>query len=66
MVDHSARIEELAVQGAITGDPLKIFHAILFDPLTSSVLSMQEIKDMVQEMFDKNSEYLGYFKSFKI
>ena len=47
-------------------DPEKVFHAILFDPLTSSVLSMQEIKDMVQEMLDKNAEYLSYFKSLKI
>lgn len=66
MVDHSARIEELAVQAAITGDPIKVFHAILFDPLTSSVLSMQEIKDMVQEMLQKNAEYLTYFKSLSI
>jgi len=65
-VDHSARIEELAVQAAITGDPIKVFHAILFDPLTSSVLSMQEIKDMVQEMLNKNAEYLTYFKSLSI
>lgn len=66
MVNHTAKLEELAVRGAIEGDPMKIFHAILFDPLTSAVCSMEEIHDMVQEMFDKNKEYLGYFKSLSI
>lgn len=66
MVNHSAGLEELAVRGAIEGDPQKIFQAILFDPLTSSVLSMQETKDMVSEMFEKNKEFLGYFKTLKL
>ena len=43
-----------------------MFEAILFDPLTSAVCSMDEIQNMVQEMLDKNAEYLGYFKSLKI
>lgn len=58
----SARCEELAVEGSLTGDPRKIFHAICFDPLTSSVLSLSEIKNMVDEMFDANKEYLPQFK----
>ena len=66
MVDHSARIEELAVQGALNGDPQLIFEAILFDPLTASVLSMQEIHDMVQEMLHKNKDYLTYFKTLDL
>lgn len=66
LVNNSALIEELAVNGAIEGDPNKIFEAILFDPLTSAVCSMEEIQNMVQEMFDKNAEYLTYFKSLKI
>ncbi len=66
LVSHSAKIEELAVEAAIEGDPVKVFQAILFDPLTAAVLSMQEIHDMTQEMLDKNAEYLGYFSSLKI
>lgn len=61
-VSHSAQLEELAVAGAIEGDAYKIFSAILMDPLTASVLSMEETRDMVKEMFEKNKEYLGYFK----
>jgi len=61
----SARCENLAVEGAIEGDPRKIFHAVLFDPLTSAVLSMQETQDMVDEMFKASKNYLPQFKKFK-
>ncbi|NLY17611.1 MAG: alpha-galactosidase [Clostridiaceae bacterium] len=65
LVNTSARCEELAVEGAIEGDPRKIFHAICFDPLTSAVLSLNEIKSMVDEMFEANREYLTpVFKHF--
>ena len=42
------------------------YQAILQDPLTASVCSMEEIHNMVQEMFEQNAAYLGYFKSLKI
>ena len=58
MVNTSARCEELAVTGLIEGNRRKIFHAILFDPLTSAVLSMDETKRMVDEMFAANAGYL--------
>ncbi|HRX43263.1 MAG TPA: alpha-galactosidase [Clostridia bacterium] len=58
----SARCEELAVEGAYEGNKRKVFHAVLFDPLTSAVLSMEETKAMVDEMFEANKEYLTYFK----
>ncbi len=59
----SARCEELAVEGAVEGDPTKVFHAVLFDPLTSAVLSMSEIKEMVDEMLAANKDWLPQFKS---
>jgi len=62
LINTSARCEELAVEGAIEGDKRKIFHAVLFDPLTSAVLSMAETKAMVDEMFEAGKDYLGYFK----
>jgi alpha-galactosidase len=58
----SARCEELAVAGALAGDPRKIFHAICFDPLAAAVLSLAEIKQMVDEMFTVNREWLPQFK----
>jgi alpha-galactosidase len=66
LVDLSARIEEMAVNAAIEGDPWKVFQANLFDPLTSAVCSMSEIREMTQVMLDKNAEFLRYFKVLKI
>jgi len=66
LVDLSARIEEMAVNAALEGDPWKVFQANLFDPLTASVLSMAEIKEMTQKMLNKNEAFLGYFKTLKI
>ncbi len=61
----SARCEELAVDACIEGDPRKVFHSICFDPLTSAVLSLDEIKKMVDEMFEFNKDYLPQFKYIK-
>ena len=54
--------EELAVEGSLTGDREKVYYAIYFDPLTSAVLSLEEIKKMVDEMFEKNKDHLPQFK----
>ncbi|MDR1532772.1 MAG: alpha-galactosidase [Clostridiales bacterium] len=61
LVSLSAQIEEQAVEGHLTGDKRKIFQAILNDPLTAAVCSMQEISDMVDEMFAANEQYLPQF-----
>jgi len=58
----SSRCEELAVEGSLVGDPRMIFHSICMDPLTSAVLSLAEIKRMVDEMFQKNRGFLPQFK----
>ena len=58
----TARCEELAVEAAVEGDPRKVFHAVCFDPLTSAVLSLGEIKKMVGEMLAANKYYLPQFK----
>jgi len=58
----NAQVEEMAVEGALTGDPRLIFQAIALDPLTASVLSLAEIKQMVDEMFTQNEDYLPQFK----
>ena len=66
LVHTSSICEELAVEGALTGDARKVFQAIAFDPLTSAVLGIQEIKEMTSKMFAKNRDYLGQFKSFNL
>ena len=63
LVNTSSMCEELAINACLEGDPVKVYHSILFDPLTQSVLSMAEIKEMTDEMFLQNKDFLGYFKN---
>ncbi len=57
----SAQIEEMVVEGSLAGDREMIYRAICFDPLTSAVLSLREIRDMVDEMFKQNAGWLPQF-----
>jgi len=58
----SSQLEELAVEAVLTGDPMKVYQSVMMDPLSSAVLSLAEIREMVKAMFEKNKGYLGYFK----
>lgn len=63
MNQQNAACEELAVEGALEGNPEKIFYACLYDPLTSAVCSMSEIKEMVEKMFAAEKQWLPQFKT---
>ena len=58
----TAQGEELAVEGCIAGDKEMIYHACVNDPLTAAVCSLEEIKRMVDEMFEANKDLLPQFK----
>jgi alpha-galactosidase len=61
MTNLSSSIEEMAIQAAFDGDPVAVYRAICHDPLTASVLSLREIKDMVNELFAQHKDYLPQF-----
>jgi alpha-galactosidase len=54
--------QELAVRGIVEKDKTKILQSLLVDPLTSSVLTIDEIVDMVNEMFQVDKPFLKGFK----
>jgi alpha-galactosidase len=58
----SVNVQELAVQGTVEKNKNKIFQAIMLDPLTGAILSIDEIQDLVEELFQANKEYLKGFK----
>ena len=62
----SSQIEEMAVKACLTGDPRLVYQAIAFDPLSAAVLSLAEIRAMVNEMFAFNRERLPQFKHFVV
>jgi alpha-galactosidase len=55
-------VQELAVRGIVEEDKTKIFQSILIDPLTSAILTIDETRRMVDELFQANKEYLKDFK----
>ncbi len=57
----SVLVEEMAVEAALTGNPRLVFQAIAYDPLSAAVLSLAEIRTMVNEMFRQNRDYLPQF-----
>ena len=57
----SSGIEELAIQASINGDPTLVYRAICHDPLTAAVLSLREIRAMVNELFAQHKEHLPQF-----
>jgi alpha-galactosidase len=43
-----------------------VFQAIAHDPLTAAMLSLAEIKQMVNEMFRQNRDYLPQFAHVEV
>jgi alpha-galactosidase len=62
----SSGIEEMAIQASLAGDPIMVYRAVAHDPLTAAVLSLAEIKDMVNELFEQHKDYLPQFKTYKV
>ena len=54
-------VQALAVEAALTADREYAYQAIMMDPLTSAVLTLPEIHNMVTEMFEAESAWLPQF-----
>jgi alpha-galactosidase len=55
-------VHELAVRGIAEKDKTKIFQAILLDPLTGAMLTIDETRKMVDELFKANKNYTKGYK----
>ena len=65
LVHTSSIIEEMAIEAALTGNPRLVMQACLHDPLSAAVLSLAEIRTMVNEMLRQNRDHLPQFKHFE-
>jgi alpha-galactosidase len=52
-------VQEMGVLAAVENDKNAALQAILLDPLTSSILTIDETRKMVEEMFDAEKTYLN-------
>ena len=57
----NVNVHVLAANAALTGDPEGVVHAAALDPLTSSVCTLKEIRDMCSEMLEAQRRWLPQF-----
>lgn len=50
--------QEMAVEGILEKNRDMIYYSLYYDPLTAAVLSLEEIREMADEMFEAEKEYL--------
>ncbi len=62
LVNTTARMENLAVDAIMEKNKRKLIQAVYMDPLCSAVLSLAEIEQMCNELFEINHEFLGDYK----
>lgn len=62
LVNNTARIENLVVDAAMRKDKEAVYHAVYMDPLSSAVCSMEEIRNMCDELFAVNKDFLGDYR----
>ncbi len=59
-------VQGLTVEASFTGDPELVMQAVALDPLTSAVLTLDEVRRMVAEMLAAEAGYLPQFAGRKL
>jgi len=55
-------VQELIVEAALTGNREAVYHAVMLDPLTAAVCSLDQIRTMVSELLTAQARWLPQFK----
>jgi len=56
----SLNVQDSAVQGFLNKDRESIYRAIQLDPLTSSLLTLDQIREMVDELFATHADFIDF------
>lgn len=62
LVAYTASIENLTVEAWEKKSKQLVYQAVSLDPLCPAVLSLQEIREMCDELFQVNKDYLGDYQ----
>jgi alpha-galactosidase len=54
-------VQQLAVDAAMNEDIEAVYHAVMLDPLTSAVCTLDQVHEMVDEMLAAESQWLPQF-----
>jgi alpha-galactosidase len=55
-------VQELIVEAALTGNREAVYHAVMLDPLTAAVCTLDQIRNLVDEMLTAQSQWLPKFQ----
>jgi alpha-galactosidase len=58
----NVNVQALAVEGALTGDREMVYRAVQMDPLSGALLTLARIREMVDDLFAAEAEYLPQFE----
>jgi alpha-galactosidase len=56
-------VQELIVEAALTGNVDAVHQAVMLDPLTAAVCTLPQIREMVDEMLEAESQWLPEFQA---
>ena len=56
-------VQSLVVEASLTADREAVIHAVMLDPLTAAVCTLDQIRQMVEEMFEAQQSWLPQFTS---
>jgi alpha-galactosidase len=59
----NVNVQELTVEAALTGCVETVYHAVMLDPLTAAVCTLDQIRAMVGEMLAAQARWLPQFAS---
>lgn len=54
-------IQELTVKAALEKKKEYVYYACRLDPLASAVLSLKQMDNLIEALWDAHRSYLGYF-----
>ena len=54
-------VQELIVEAALTGNREAVYHAVMLDPLTAAVCTLDQIRGLVDEMLTAERQWLPKF-----
>lgn len=62
LCSYTANIENLVFEAFLEKSKAKVIQAVALDPLCSAVLSLEEVTNMCEEIFEANKDYLSEYK----
>jgi len=58
-------VQELIVEASLTGNTEAVYHAVMLDPLTAAVCTLDQVRAMVSDLLAAERQWLPQFKNIQ-